>query len=89
MGAKKIDESTVHCWISDDGYGMSQTIQDKVFDRYFTTKGDNGSGVGLANVKQIVEEHGRNITLTFALNKGTTFDLYLPYNNVAILRTAK
>ena len=68
---------------------MSKTILDKVFDRYFTTKGDNGSGVGLANVKQIVEEHGRNITLTFALNKGTTFDLYLPYNNVAILRTAK
>lgn len=88
LGAKKIDGNTIHCWISDDGYGMSKTIQDRVFDRYFTTKGDNGSGIGLANVKQIVEEHGGNITLTSVVNKGTTFDLYLPFNNVTILRTA-
>ena len=88
LGAKKIDESTVHCWISDDGYGMPRTIQDKVFDRYFTTKGNKGSGIGLANVKQIVEEHGGNILLTSVVDQGTTFDLYLPFKSVNVSRTA-
>ena len=88
LGAKKIDGSTVHCWISDDGYGMSKTIQDRAFDRYFTTKGNKGTGIGLTNVKQIVEEHDGNISLTSVVEKGTTFDLSLPFKNLNIFRTA-
>ena len=88
LGAKKIDGSTVHCWISDDGYGMSKTIQDRAFDRYFTTKGNKGTGIGLANVKQIVEEHDGNVSLTSVVDKGTTFDLYLPFKNANVSCTA-
>ena len=67
---------------------MSRTIQDRAFDRYFTTKGNKGTGIGLANVKQIVEEHDGSISLTSVVDKGTTFDLYLPFKNADVSRTA-
>lgn len=84
LGVEIVDGTTVHCWVSDDGYGMSKTIQRRAFDRYFTTKGNKGTGIGLANVKQIVEEHNGKVTLTSAPDKGTTFDIYLPLKTVHI-----
>ena len=83
-GAEIIDGTTVHCWVSDDGYGMSKAIQRRAFDRYFTTKGNKGTGIGLANVKQIVEEHNGKVTLTSAPDEGTTVDIYLPLKAVNV-----
>ena len=65
--------------ISDTGHGMTADIQAKIFDPYFTTKGQGkGTGLGLAVVYGIVQEHRGTIQVFSEIGKGTTFLVYLP-----------
>ncbi len=69
----------VRLTVSDTGHGMDETTLDRVFDPYFTTKKQGeGTGLGLATVHGIVENHGGTISVKSAINEGTTFDLYFP-----------
>jgi len=64
--------------VSDHGAGMTRAIQDKIFLPHFTTK-ENGSGLGLASCKKIVETyHGGAITVHSQEGTGTTFRIALP-----------
>jgi two-component system nitrogen regulation sensor histidine kinase NtrY len=63
--------------ISDNGKGISEEIQSKLFIPYFTTK-STGTGLGLAMVKQIIELHHGSITFTSTENVGTLFKIELP-----------
>lgn len=69
--------SRVFCRISDNGHGIPQEDQSKVFDLFFSTK-RKGSGIGLALVKKLVEYHGGQIALQSAPGQGTTFTLIFP-----------
>lgn len=65
--------------ISDSGVGISPEIVDLIFDPYFTTKGvGEGTGMGLAMVKGIVEGYGGRIVVKSELGTGTAFTIYLP-----------
>lgn len=66
--------------ISDDGCGIPEDIQDKIFEQFFTTKEvGRGTGQGLALARQIVvEAHGGTIGFTSEAGKGTTFTFRLP-----------
>jgi signal transduction histidine kinase/ActR/RegA family two-component response regulator len=65
--------------ISDTGVGMTQAILERIFDPYFTTRGDSGgTGMGLAVVHGIVEKHSGHISASSEPGKGTTFRVYLP-----------
>ena len=71
--------------ISDNGIGMSPTIQRKVFDKFYRAEsGDihnvKGHGLGLAYVKKIVDLHRGKINLSSKYSIGTTFTIYLPSN---------
>ncbi len=69
----------VRLTVSDTGDGMDETTLDRVFDPYFTTKKQGeGTGLGLATVHGIVENHGAVISVKSTLNEGTTFDIYFP-----------
>ena len=61
----------------DTGSGISEEALPKIFDAYFTTK-EQGSGLGLLIVYQIVREHGGRIEVSSQVKKGTTFTLLLP-----------
>lgn len=63
--------------ITDDGSGMSEEQQNKIFSPNFTTK-SSGMGLGLAMVKNIVESAGGSISFTSKQGEGTTFEIVLP-----------
>lgn len=74
------DPKQVIIRIKDNGIGMSEAVQEKIFENLFTTKGvGKGTGLGLAIARQIVEEkHGGAIACCSELGKGTEFKLTLP-----------
>lgn len=63
--------------IIDNGHGMTEETMEKIFQPYFTTKKD-GEGLGLANVKEIIEKHAGKVDVESISGKGTTFSIYLP-----------
>lgn len=63
--------------LSDDGPGIPDSIQDKVFQPFFSTK-EEGTGLGLSIVARIVEEHGGQISVKSKEGKGSSFIITLP-----------
>ncbi len=63
--------------VDDNGPGIQPDVLPHIFEPFFTTKQD-GTGLGLAVVAQIVEEHGGTLTCQSLPGKGTTFRIRLP-----------
>lgn len=64
--------------ITDTGTGIDQSIQDKVFDPFFSTKGEAGNGLGLSQVFGFMDRSGGAINLYSQTGLGTQFSLYFP-----------
>jgi CheY-like chemotaxis protein len=72
----------VRITITDTGKGMSGRVMDKLFEPFFTTKDEkSGTGLGLAVVYGIVQNHDGFIDVRSAVGEGTTFEVYLPVSN--------
>ncbi|WP_396182075.1 sensor histidine kinase, partial [Flavobacterium sp.] len=72
--------------IEDNGIGMSKAVQKKVFDKFFREHtGDlhnvKGHGLGLAYVKQIIDDHNGEVFVESEKGKGSTFIIKLPLIN--------
>ena len=66
----------VHISLADNGPGISPENLARIFDPFFTTK-KTGTGLGLATVYTIVNNHGGRLTVDSTVDVGTTFHLYL------------
>ncbi|MBZ6078869.1 sensor histidine kinase [Microvirga puerhi] len=63
--------------LEDDGVGIAPEVIGRIFDPFFTTKA-KGTGLGLAQAKAAVEEHGGSLTCASTLGRGTAFIVELP-----------
>ncbi len=82
--ALKSEAQNIFIEISDSGTGMSDEIQLKIFDSFFTTKPrGQGTGLGLKIVRNIIGEHGGELHLASVEGKGTTFTVQLPRAGLA------
>ncbi len=65
--------------VSDNGHGMTPEIMDRIFDPFFTNKKpDEGTGMGLAMVQNIVRNHGGRVFVESQPGKGSVFEVYFP-----------
>ncbi|WP_158516070.1 two-component system sensor histidine kinase NtrB [Syntrophotalea acetylenivorans] len=76
LGASAQD-AEIRFWVEDTGKGMTPKEQSRMFDPFFTTR-KTGTGLGLAMVHQIVEQHGGRVEVESAPKKGTRVEVILP-----------
>ena len=79
------DQAYHHIAISDNGIGFDPIYGEKIFEVFQRLYGKDtykGTGIGLAIVKRIVENHNGEITATSEVQKGACFDIYIPVINV-------
>ncbi|NOY45899.1 MAG: response regulator, partial [Deltaproteobacteria bacterium] len=72
-------DGRVEIWVQDDGPGIPPNLRARIFDPFFTTKAPGeGTGLGLAMVRAIVERHGGEVSVTSSPGSGTRFCITLP-----------
>jgi two-component system sensor histidine kinase PilS (NtrC family) len=76
VGAR-VHGGRLEVWISDTGAGIHTEDLPHIFEPFFSTKSE-GSGIGLALVHRIVQEHGGDIDVRSGSGQGTTFTITLP-----------
>jgi PAS domain S-box-containing protein len=74
----RLSEGVVVVEVSDSGTGMSPEVRDQIFHPFYTTKGEQGTGLGLAMVQGIVEQHHGEISVQSEPGQGTTFQMRFP-----------
>jgi two-component system, NtrC family, sensor kinase len=67
--------------IADSGCGISKENLSKIFEPFYSTKGQKGTGLGLAVIWGIIDNHNGTINVESEPNKGTTFIIRLPLNS--------
>ena len=70
--------------VMDNGCGMDEETKNKIFQRFFSTKGSRGTGLGLMITKKIIDEHQGVIEFQSEKGKGTNFVIRLPEKNQSI-----
>jgi signal transduction histidine kinase len=74
------DDQKVRITVRDTGKGIPQSIREKIFDPFFSTR-EKGSGLGLTIARRIIEDHQGQITFE-SNGQGTAFFIELPLNRV-------
>ncbi len=64
--------------VQDDGVGIPAESLPKVFDLFFSSKGNRGTGLGLAVSRKLVQEHGGTIELESQVGRGTAARIFIP-----------
>jgi signal transduction histidine kinase/CheY-like chemotaxis protein len=73
-----VTEDAVEVAVRDTGIGIPESAREKIFDPFYTTKGLDGTGLGLSMTYGIVSRHGGRITVESAEGRGSTFRLTFP-----------
>jgi len=64
--------------VIETGSGMTTEVRERCLEPFFTTKGDDGTGLGLAMVFGIIKRHQGTLEIESASGRGTTFRIRLP-----------
>lgn len=71
------EENMLEVSLGDNGPGIPPENLEKIFDPFFTTKAQ-GTGLGLAACRKIIEHHGGKIAVDSTVGEGTTFTIKMP-----------
>ncbi|KPA17515.1 ATP-binding region, ATPase-like domain protein, partial [Candidatus Magnetomorum sp. HK-1] len=69
----KMDNKDLIISFQDNGTGIPEHIQNKIFDPFFSEDRNSGTGLGLTNIKKIIEENGGIVYLDNSYNDGASF----------------
>src|SRR5207302_6994020 len=72
----------VRITVADSGIGITPADRRKIFEPFYTTKKETGTGLGLWLSKDIVQKHGGSIAVR-SKNNGTVFSVFIPVKSVA------
>ena len=81
----EIENGNYHFHISDNGIGIDKKCQPYIFDLFYRANGSNGiegTGIGLALVKKIIEDHSGTVSVHSEPGKGTEIHFTIPANNI-------
>jgi len=79
----------VHIEVCDSGIGMSEETRRRCLEPFYTTKGERGTGLGLAMVYGMVQRHSAELEIDSALGSGTTVRLIFPVSELSHGQTAR
>ena len=79
-----LQQNTVQLDVTDTGTGMDEETRRKCLEPFYTTKGERGTGLGLAMVYGTVQRHGAGIQISSAPGQGTTFSIRIPVPDRAV-----
>ena len=74
----QVEAHNVLLEVSDTGTGMSEEVRNRCLEPFFTTKGERGTGLGLAMVYGMIERHNGELAIESAMGHGTTIRLRFP-----------
>jgi CheY-like chemotaxis protein len=83
IGTKDTREGAI-ITVADTGVGMPEHVRRRIFEPFFSTKGEKGSGLGLSMAYSIVRRHGGEIRVESEPGRGTTFSLTLPETQAVV-----
>jgi len=76
--AYNTENHSVTLAVSDNGLGIDPALTSQIFNAFISSKGQGGTGLGLAVVKKIIDEHNGHIDVASRPGEGTTFNIQLP-----------
>lgn len=79
----KVEGKTARFWIADTGNGMPAEVVARIFEPFYTTKGERGTGLGLSASHGIIENHHGDINVISEPGKGTRFEVILPLHEAS------
>ena len=87
LGGRLLPGDRMEGWVADDGPGIPQEAQPRIFERFYRvdrarSRDQGGTGLGLSIVKHIVQSHGGEIRVQSELGKGTIFTYTLPVSGL-------
>ena len=71
----------IHIYVQENGCGIHENMAGKIFDPFFSTKGNGHKGLGLSLVRSVIERHGGKIEVMRQKAGGTTFHIQLPLDH--------
>jgi len=74
------DDDYLYFIVSDNGVGMEMETRDKLFSLFYSSKGRQGTGLGLFLSNKIIAQHGGAISVDSVLGKGSRFTIKIPFS---------
>jgi len=78
LSCSQTEEGDIVFEVADNGAGIPEEISDRVFEDFFSTKGTEGTGIGLLVVQKVAEEHGGRVAFESRPGEGTKFSVTIP-----------